>query len=305
MIKHGTRTVRATVEALRYRIDVATLHRDQTATQLDLNDIGRVVLRTTSPLAFDAYGRSRETGSLIVIDEHTNETVGAGMIVRAAKPALSPAPSGAPASPNVVWHAGNVSRSQRWEATGQHGAVLWMTGLPSSGKSTLAVALEQRLLYDGRCAFVLDGDNLRHGINGDLGFGRDDRCENVRRTAHLAAILAESGTVAVVSLVSPFACDRDAARKIVEERGLDFLEVFVDTPLEECERRDPKGLYRRARAGEIPGFTGVDGAYEPPAEPTVRIAFGADSVDDSVAVLLGELARRGLYYSDAATPRSA
>ena len=150
------------------------------------------------------------------------------------------------------------------------------------------------MIDSGKRAFVLDGDNLRHGINGDLGFGREDRCENVRRTAHVAALLAEAGTLTIVSLVSPYACDRETAREIVESSGLEFIEVFVDTPVEECERRDPKGLYRRARNGEIKGFTGVDGDYEPPLRPSVRIRFGADSARDPVRLVLDVLERRDL-----------
>jgi adenylyl-sulfate kinase len=172
--------------------------------------------------------------------------------------------------------------------------VVWMTGLPSSGKSTIASTLEQTLVRGGRRAFMLDGDNLRHGINGDLSFSREDRCENVRRTAHVATLLAESGTLTIVSLVSPFAADRETARSIAETRGIEFVEVFVDTPLEECERRDPKGLYRRARAGEIKDFTGIDGAYEVPSDPSVRLSFCAGSEADPVRQLLDELERRGL-----------
>jgi bifunctional enzyme CysN/CysC len=292
IIKHTTRSVRATVEALRYQIDVSTVHRDETATQLSLNDIGRVILRTTSPLMFDEYRRSRETGSFIVIDEQTNETAGAGMIVRAIQ---QPLPLGeAMMSPNVTWQDGCVTQAQRWESIGQRGAVVWMTGLPASGKSTIASQLEQTLIRGGRRAFMLDGDNLRHGINGDLSFSREDRCENVRRTAHVATILAESGTLTIVSLVSPFVSDRETARCIAESRGIEFIEVFVDTPVDECERRDPKGLYRRARAGEIKNFTGIDGSYEPPNRPSLRLTFGAGPETDPVRLLLDELERRGL-----------
>jgi bifunctional enzyme CysN/CysC len=293
VIKHTTRSVRATVESVRYKIDVSTLHRDESARGLDLNDIGRVVLRSTAPLMFDEYRRSRETGSFIVIDEQTNETAGAGMIVRAATDATA-ALAEALVSPNVVWQNGCLTQAQRWECIGQRGAVVWMTGLPSSGKSTIAGTLEQHLLQAGRRAFMLDGDNLRHGINGDLSFSREDRCENVRRTAHVATLLAEAGTLTIVSLVSPFVCDRETARTIAEARGVEFLEVFVDTPLEECERRDPKGLYRRARLGEIKDFTGIDGTYEPPSRPSLRIPFAQVPAADPVSLLLDALERRGL-----------
>lgn len=167
-------------------------------------------------------------------------------------------------SANVVWHEGAVARSERWAASRLGGATVWFTGLSGSGKSTVAVAVERRLLAAGRAAYLIDGDNLRHGLNGDLGFGAADRAENVRRAAEVARLFADAGLVALVPLISPFRVDRDRARAVHTEAGLPFLEVFVDTPLAECERRDPKGLYARARAGELPGFTGVDDPYEPP-----------------------------------------
>jgi len=256
LVKHTTRTAPATVADLRYRIDVNTLHRDTEARGLDLNDIGRVTLRLSSPLAFDTYLRNRTTGAFVLVDPVTNDTVGAGMIVGARPP--DGAPPAAPRSANVTWHGGKVGRDARFQALTQSGAVIWMTGLPASGKSSVAHALEETLLASGRSAYVLDGDNLRHGLNGDLGFSDADRAENVRRTAHVARLLADAGTVAIVSLVSPFAADRNQARALVEAEGLPFLEVWVATPLEECERRDPKGLYAQARAGELKGFTGVD-----------------------------------------------
>src|ERR687891_1150702 len=152
-------------------------------------------------------------------------------------------------SPNVVWQRGHVEREQRWAALGHPGATVWFTGLPASGKSTIAAGVEARLLAEGRSAYVLDGDNLRHGLNGDLGFSAQDRAENVRRTAEVSALLADAGVVVLVALVSPYRADRDRARAVHAERGLPFLEIHVATPLEECERRDPKGLYARARAG--------------------------------------------------------
>jgi len=179
-----------------------------------------------------------------------------------------------PRSDNVVWQPGELTREQRWHALGSAGGTVWFTGLPSSGKSTVAAAAEARLLARGRAAYVLDGDNLRHGLNGDLGFSAADRAENVRRTAELAALMADAGVVALASLVSPYRADRAAARAVHERRGLPFVEVWVSTPLEECERRDPKGLYARARAGEIPDFTGVGQPYEAPEAPELEIAPG-------------------------------
>ena len=197
--------------------------------------------------------------------------------------------SDAPRSSNVVWQQG-IQREQRWAALGHGGATVWMTGLPASGKSTVAAGVEARLLEGGRSAYVLDGDNLRHGLNGDLGFSADDRAENVRRTAEVSALLADAGVVVVVALVSPYRADREAARAAHDRRGLPFLEVWVATSLEECERRDPKGLYARARAGEITGMTGVDDPYEPPESPDV-VVRGDEPVEDAVARVLGRVCR--------------
>jgi len=187
---------------------------------------------------------------------------------------MADADAGPLRSANVVWQPGELTREQRWQALGGAGATVWFTGLPSSGKSTVAAAVEARLLGEGRAAYVLDGDNLRHGLNGDLGFSAADRAENVRRTAEVAALMAEAGVIALASLVSPYRADRTAARAAHERRGLAFLEAWVSTPLAECERRDPKGLYARARAGEIPDFTGIGHPYEAPESPELEIAPG-------------------------------
>lgn len=175
------------------------------------------------------------------------------------------------ASPNVVWHPSHIDRDVRWGATGQRGATLWFTGLSGSGKSTVATEVEQRLVDGGRIAYLLDGDNLRHGLNGDLGFRADDRTENVRRVGEVARLFADAGVVALVPLISPYRRDRDRARAAHEAAGVPFAEVFVDTPLELCEQRDPKGLYARARAGELRGFTGIDDPYEAPTAPELRL----------------------------------
>ncbi|HEX8084028.1 MAG TPA: adenylyl-sulfate kinase [Solirubrobacteraceae bacterium] len=285
VIKHTTRTTRAVVTSLLHRIDVDTLHRDDTADHLELNDIGRMRLRTAVPLAFDMYRRNRATGSFILVDEATNDTVAAGMITGTVDAEDD-------RSPNVVWDRAGVTAERRAAALGRRGATLWFTGLPSSGKSTIAAALEERLVAAGIPAYRLDGDNLRHGLNADLGFSAEDRAENVRRTAHVAQLLADSGVVAIPSLVSPYKADRELARQVHEDAGIDFLEVFVDTPLEECERRDPKGLYARARAGEIKGFTGIDDPYEAPEAPEVRL--GPADVDAAVAAIWSALSARGV-----------
>src|SRR6202043_2021220 len=182
-------------------------------------------------------------------------------------------------SPNVVWQGTRVTRRRRWQSLGLTGATVWFTGLPGAGKSTIAAAVEERLIGAGQPAFLLDGDNLRHGLNGDLGFDEAARCENVRRTAHVARLLAESGTIALVSLVSPYAADRDAAAFLHTVDDLQFIEIFVDVPLEVCEQRDPKGLYARARAGELAGLTGVSAPYEAPAKPDLVLGAAGESVD--------------------------
>jgi adenylyl-sulfate kinase len=189
-------------------------------------------------------------------------------------------------SANVVWHAGVVTPARRRGAIVGGGVTVWFTGLPGSGKSTVGAAVEDRLLASGRAAYLLDGDNLRHGLNGDLGFSLEHRAENVRRTAHTARLLADAGLVALVSLVSPYASDRRLARAIHEAQALPFLEVFVNTSPEECERRDPKGLWARARRGDLLDFTGVDGPYERPEAPDL-VLTGREPLDEAADTVLG------------------
>jgi bifunctional enzyme CysN/CysC len=191
-------------------------------------------------------------------------------------------------SPNVVWHHGVIDRSTRWRASRLGGATVWFTGLSGSGKSSVAVEVERMLLERGRSAYLLDGDNLRHGLNGDLGFSAQDRHENVRRTAEVARLFADAGVVALVPLISPYRSGRERAREIHVAADLPFFEVFVDTPIEECERRDPKGLYARARAGQLTGFTGVDDPYEPPLAPdlVLRPVDGPPSVQARLVIEL-------------------
>jgi bifunctional enzyme CysN/CysC len=283
--------VNATVDDVRYRVEVENLHRDTAAKSLELNDIGRLKLRTSSPLAVDDYRRNRTTGSFILVDEGTNDTVGAGMIVETITNGDKPT-DGSGRSPNVTWQEGGITREERWRTLGQKGATVWFTGLPASGKSTIAAALEQQLVTRGRLAYRLDGDNLRHGLNGNLGFSAEDRAENVRRAAHVARLFADAGTIAIASLVSPYVSDRAAARASHDELELDFLEVFVDTPLEECERRDPKGLYAKARAGEISGLTGIDDPYEPPEAADIVVHAG--TVEEAVAAIVARLEELGV-----------
>jgi bifunctional enzyme CysN/CysC len=274
-IRHTTRTVTAEVRTLDYRLDVNTLHRDETAESLSLNEIGRVQLHTRQPLLFDPYRRNRTTGSFILVDDTTNNTVAAGMITGPTLP-----------SSRVVWHSTAVGRDER----PTRGMTVWLTGLSGSGKSSVAVELERRLVAAGRPAFLLDGDNLRHGLNADLGFAAADRVENVRRVGEVARLFAEAGVVAVVSLISPYQADRERARAAHEAAGIDFVEVFVDTPLEICEARDPKGMYAKARAGEIRGFTGIDDPYEAPTDAELVLRPRDGDPAAMVATILAKLA---------------
>ena len=261
IIKHTTRTTRARVTALDYRLDVNTLHRDKSATALKLNELGRVSLRTQVPLLLDEYTRNAATGSFILIDADTNVTVAAGM-VRDTTPAASRT-----ASPNTVRHQSLVSAADRLT----QGRTVWFTGLSGSGKSSVAVLVEQILLEHGNPAYILDGDNLRHGLNADLGFSMADRAENLRRLAHVATLMADAGLTVLVPAISPMSEHREAARAVHADAGIEFFEVFVDTPLEDCERRDPKGLYAKARRGEITHFTGIDSPYQRPRDPDLRL----------------------------------
>ena len=261
VIKQTTRTTRARVIALDYRLDVNTLHRDKSATALKLNELGRVSLRTQVPLLLDEYSRNAATGSFILIDPETNVTVAAGM-VRDTAPAATRA-----ATPNTVRHQSLVAAGERLTK----GRTVWFTGLSGSGKSSVAVLAEQTLLEHGCPAYILDGDNLRHGLNADLGFTMADRAENLRRLAHVATLMADAGLTVLVPAISPLDEHRELARKVHSDAGIEFFEVFVDTPLADCERRDPKGLYARARAGEITHFTGIDSPYQRPKNPDLRL----------------------------------
>jgi bifunctional enzyme CysN/CysC len=292
LVKHTTRTAMVGNIDVRYRIDVETLHRDGGATTLELNDLARVQVELSSPLVFDSYRRNRVTGSLIVIDAATNDTVAAGVILDTEVEGATEPKS--ERSPNVLWQGTRMTRERRWEALGHVGATLWFTGLPGAGKSTVAAAVEERLLQAGQPAFLLDGDNLRHGLNGDLGFDEHARRENVRRTAHVARLLAESGTISLVSLVSPYAADRETAASLHVSDNLSFVEIFVDAPLELCEQRDPKGLYARARAGELAGLTGVGAPYEAPANPDLVLGARQETVEEEVERVIELLIARGL-----------
>ncbi|WP_310772060.1 adenylyl-sulfate kinase [Mycobacterium sp. Z3061] len=273
VIKHTTRTTRARITGLDYRLDVNTLHRDKTATALKLNELGRISLRTQVPLLLDEYSRNASTGSFILIDPDTNGTVAAGMVLRDV--------AAQNASPNTVRHKSLVTASDR----AIQGRTVWLTGLSGAGKSSVAMLVEQKLLEKGIPAYVLDGDNLRHGLNADLGFSMADRAENLRRLAHVATLLADSGQIVLVPAISPLAEHREMARKVHADAGFEFFEVFCDTPLKECERRDPKGLYAKARAGEITHFTGIDSPYQRPKNPDLRLTADRSVEEQAQSVI--------------------
>ena len=195
---------------------------------------------------------------------------------------------------NITWHEGSIQRKERHENMGQKGVTLWMSGLSGSGKSTIAVALEQVLLQRGKHAYRLDGDNVRHGLNKNLGFSSDDRAENIRRIGEVAKLFADGGIITIASFISPYTADRDSVRKLHDEGDLPFFEVYVDAPLDVAESRDPKGLYKKARAGEIKGFTGIDDPYEEPSQPELHLRTDQLSIEESVQKLLNLLDERGL-----------
>ncbi len=277
LVKCGTKTVAGSVSTIRARIDVETFA-ELAADTLGLNDVARVEVALSEPIAFDPYDDNRETGAFILIDRLTNATVAAGMIDHALRRAT-----------NVHRHAGAVTRATRAAQKGQTPKVVWFTGLSGSGKSTVADLVDQTLVARGRHTVLLDGDNVRHGLNRDLGFTDADRVENIRRVAEVAKLMADAGLIVLVSFISPFRAERALARELVGAEA--FVEVFVDTPLAVCEARDVKGLYAKARAGAIPNFTGISSAYEPPEKPEVRIDGAATTVEAAaetvVAAILG------------------
>ncbi|MBB5780228.1 adenylyl-sulfate kinase [Nonomuraea jabiensis] len=262
----GSRTVPAVVTTVRGRMDVVS-SKQIAARTLGLNDIGTVELTTDTPICLDGYRTCRDTGSFLLVDRVSKETVAAGMVRHALRRGR-----------NVVPHAYTVDREARQRLKGQRARVLWLTGLPGAGKSTIANALERRLHAMGLHTYVLDGDNVRSGLNKDLGFTPEDRAENVRRVAELTRILLDAGLIVIVALVSPFRTDRAVAKSLFQPG--DFAEVWVDTPAEVCARRDPKGLYAQAKAGTLPNLTGLGQPYEPPEHPDL-VVDGTGSADDA------------------------
>ena len=260
LLKLGSQLVPASITALKFRTNVNTLEQSAAKT-LEMNEVGTVTIATDKPIAFDSYGDNPLTGSFILIDRISNATLGAGVIEFGLRRAQ-----------NLSYQSFDVNRKVRAEAKGQTPQIVWFTGLSGSGKSTVANLIEKRLTADGRHAYILDGDNVRHGLNKDLGFTDEDRVENIRRVAEVARLMADAGLIVLVSFISPFANERRLAREVAGD--IKFTEVYVNTPLEVCEARDPKGLYAKARRGEIKNFTGISSPYEAPVNPDVILHGG-------------------------------
>jgi bifunctional enzyme CysN/CysC len=279
LLKLGTRTVNATITEPKYKVNVNTLEH-LAAKKLDLNEIGVCNLSLDRNVAFDPYAHNRDTGGFILIDRITNHTVGAGMLHFALRRAG-----------NIHVQPLDVDKAARATSLGQKPVVLWFTGLSGAGKSTIANLVEKRLHAMGRHSYLLDGDNVRHGLNRDLGFTEADRVENVRRVAEVAALMADAGLIVLTAFISPFRADRDMARSRVAQA--EFIEIHVDTPLEVAESRDVKGLYKKARRGELRNFTGIDSPYEPPDSPELRIDGASSSVEAAADAIIRLLASRG------------
>jgi bifunctional enzyme CysN/CysC len=277
-IRCGSRTTTATVSALKYKLNVDNLDHVAGKT-LELNEVGLCNLSMARPIVFDPYNDNAETGSFILIDRFTNATVAAGMIEFGLRRAT-----------NVQWQEMFIDKLARADIKGQKPCVLWFTGLSGSGKSTIANTLESRLHALGRHTYMLDGDNIRHGLNKDLGFTDADRVENIRRVAEAARLFVDAGLIVMVSFISPFRSERRMARDLLGDG--EFIEIFVDTPLEVCEARDPKGLYRKARAGLIRNFTGLDSTYEVPEQAELALKTTDTSPDKLAEAVLTELRRR-------------
>lgn len=280
LMKIGTKTVSVTITDIKHEVNVNTLEQSA-AKQLELNSIGVCNISTDQPIAFDSFADNQETGSLILIDRVDNHTVGAGMLHFALR-----------RSENIHMQATDVDKARRAELKGQKPAVVWFTGLSGAGKSTVANIVEKKLAAAGHHTYLLDGDNVRHGLNKDLGFTDADRVENIRRIGEVAGLMVDGGTIVLTAFISPFRSERALARSIVGEG--EFIEVFVETPLAVAEERDPKGLYKKARRGELKNFTGIDSPYEPPEDPEILVDTGTLSAEQAAERVIAELRKRGL-----------
>jgi bifunctional enzyme CysN/CysC len=274
-MKIATRTVSATVSPVKFRLDVNTLEHIA-AERLELNDIGVCELELEQPIAFEPFQVNRELGAFILIDRITHHTVGAGMLRFALR-----------RSHNLHWQTLDINQQARAQLNGQRPCVIWLTGYSGAGKTTIANLVERKLHYLGRRTYLLDGDNVRHGLNKDLGFTAQDRVENIRRVAEVAKLMVDAGLIVLVSFISPFRAERAGARALVAEG--EFIEVFVDTPLADAERRDAKGLYQKARRGELKNFTGIDSPYEAPEQPEIRIDTLQQSAEQAAEAIVAWL----------------
>jgi bifunctional enzyme CysN/CysC len=265
------------VTHIKHQLDIHT-GAHLAARTLALNEIGTITVSFDRPVPFLPYVDNKRLGAFIVIDKLTNDTVGAGLIRFALRRAS-----------NVHWQALEVTKPARAMIKHQEARCLWLTGLSGSGKSTIANLLEKRLHAEGKHTYILDGDNVRHGLNRDLGFTEADRVENIRRVAEVAKLMVDAGLIVIVAFISPFRTEREMARSLFDAG--EFIEIFVDAPLEECERRDVKGLYAKARRGELINFTGIDSAYEPPVAPEVHLRMIAMSTDSCVGAIIHSMSR--------------
>jgi len=282
-LKIGTKQVTATITEPKYKVNVNTMEH-LAAKKLDLNEIGICNISLDQPIAFDPYNENRYTGSFILIDRLTNATVGAGLIHFALR-----------RSQNIHWQALDVNKRSRAEAKHQKPAILWFTGLSGAGKSTIANLVEKQLLALGKHTYLLDGDNVRHGLNRDLGFTDADRVENIRRVGEVSRLMVDAGLIVLVSFISPFRSERRMARTLVEAG--EFFEVHVDTPLAVAEERDVKGLYKKARRGELKNFTGIDSPYEPPEHPEIYIDTTRATPEQAAAQVVEALQKAGVISS--------
>lgn len=290
LLRLGPKQTPVTVTAIKYKIDVNT-RQHLAATALALNDIAFCNLATESPLAFDPYEQHRRTGSFIIIDRFTNHTVGAGMIA-----------FGLRRGANIHWQHLLVDRTERAALKHQRPAIVWLTGLSGAGKSTIANLIEQRLHAAGHHTMMLDGDNVRHGLNRDLGFTEADRVENIRRVGEVAKLMTEAGLIVLCAFISPYRAERDMVRRLVCDGA--FIEIFVDTPLDECIRRDPKGLYAKAKTGGLANFTGIDAPYEAPEKPEIHLLTSNEKPQQLAERVIRNLAERGIIAPSNSQNRS-
>jgi bifunctional enzyme CysN/CysC len=280
VLKAGRQTVSAMVTELKYRLAIETSEH-LAAKELHANDIGFVNISTAEPIVFDSYEESHDTGAFMLLDRHTQAVIATGMIRFGLRRAA-----------NTFFQAFEVTKTARAQLNAQKPALLWFTGYSGAGKSTIANNLEKRLHALGKRTFVLDGDNVRHGLNRDLGFTEADRVENIRRIAEVAKLFVEAGLITIVCFISPFQAEREMARELVAPG--EFVEIFVDTPLETCEQRDLKGLYKKARRGELRNFTGLDSPYERPSNPELALDALHNSAEDLADRILNFMQQRGL-----------